>query len=57
MQAAKQKMEDAFKSEEERRREEELKRKAEEKLLTKKSISFFKSNTCSIDVIRDDNLY
>lgn len=47
-------MEDAFKSDEDKRREEELKRKAEERELTKKAISFFKANTCSIDMIRGD---
>ncbi|CAD8076144.1 unnamed protein product [Paramecium sonneborni] len=45
------------KSEEEMRQEKLLQEKLEQKELTKNAIKFFRQNTCSIDMIRDQKLY
>lgn len=50
-------MDDKLKSADELLTQEEDRRKVREKQLTKKAISFFRENTCSIDIIRDNNLY
>ncbi|CAK81773.1 unnamed protein product (macronuclear) [Paramecium tetraurelia] len=47
----------AQKSEEELRQEKLLQEKLEQKELTKNAIKFFRQNTCSIDMIRDQKLY
>lgn len=57
MKKVQQKVGKAFKTEEEIRKEEELKKKLAQKELTKKAVSFFRLNTCTIETLRDDKVY